>query len=142
MITYKNLLTLRAFNDLIGKSAENGADVMPVYHLSRLVKKLSSFFEEYEEAVEDLRLDHCYKENNKIIRDESGRLQWTAEGEKAFRKATKELLAQEVSIPQFTPLSYADLCAVMPEGFAKANPWEVMAEALAPFYINGSNLDE
>lgn len=138
MTTYKNLLTLRSFNELIGRSVENSADLMPVYQLNRLVKKFSPLYDEYDEAVEDLRLDNCYKEGNKIVRDEKGNYQWTAEGEKAFRKAVKELVNTEVSIPSFTPLAYAELCAVMPEGFAKANPWDMMAEALAPFYINGT----
>jgi len=138
MTTYKNLLTLRSFSELITKSVDNSSDIVPVYHLSRLVKKFSALYEEYDEAVEDLRLDHCYKEGGKIVRDEKGGYQWTAEGEKAFRKAAKQLVNTEVSIPQFTPLAYSELCSVMPEGFAQANPWDMMAEVLSPFYINGT----
>jgi len=141
MITYKNLLTLRSFSDLIGRSVESASDLMPVYQLSRLVKKFSSQYEEYDEALEDLRLDNCYKDGSKIVRDEKGNYQWTAEGEKAFRKGVKELVNKEVNVVSFSPLSYAELCAVMPEGFAKANPWDMMAEALSPFYISGIQAD-
>jgi len=76
------------------------------------------------------------KEGNKIVRDEKGNFQWTAEGEKAFRKEFKTLLNKEVELPEHMPLSYDALCDVMGNDFAKNNPWEVMSEVLAPFYTN------
>jgi len=134
-VTNKNLLTLRSFSEMLSKTPD-AADLMPITHLSRLIKKFSSLYEAYDEALEDLRLDHCYKEGNKIVRDEKGNFQWTAEGEKAFRKEFKALLNKEVELPEHMPLSYDALCDVMGDGFAKNNPWEVMSEALAPFYTN------
>lgn len=132
-MTYRNLLTLRSFNELISKSTDN-RDLLPVLQLSRLVNKFKGLYEQYDEAVEDLRLDHCYKDGDRIVRDDKGNYQWTAEGEKAFRKAVKELVAKEVTAPEFTVLSYEELCKSMQKGFAEANPWEIMAEALEPFY--------
>jgi hypothetical protein len=134
-VTNKNLLTLRSFSEMLSKTPD-AADLMPIAHLSRLTKKFSSLYEAYDEALEDLRLDHCYKEGNKIVRDEKGNFQWTAEGEKAFRKEFKALLNMEVELPEHMPLKYDALCEVMGDGFAKNNPWEVMSEALAPFYTN------
>jgi hypothetical protein len=134
-VTNKNLLTLRSFSEMLSKTPD-AADLMPITHLSRLTKKFSSLYEAYDEALEDLRLDHCYKEGNKIVRDEKGNFQWTAEGEKAFRKEFKALLNMEVELPEHMPLKYDALCEVMGDGFAKNNPWEVMSEALAPFYTN------
>jgi hypothetical protein len=134
-VTNKNLLTLRSFSEMLSKTPD-AADLMPIAHLSRLTKKFSSLYEDYDEALEDLRLDHCYKEGNKIVRDEKGNFQWTAEGEKAFRKEFKALLNTEVELPEHMPLKYDALCEVMGDGFAKNNPWEVMSEALAPFYTN------
>lgn len=134
-VTNKNLLTLRSFSEMLAKTPD-AADLMPIAHLSRLTKKFSSLYEAYDEALEDLRLDHCYKEGNKIVRDEKGNFQWTAEGEKAFRKEFKALLNKEVELPEHMPLKYDALCEVMGDGFAKNNPWEVMSEALAPFYTN------
>lgn len=134
-VTNKQLLTLRSFSEMLAKTPD-AADLMPIAHLSRLTKKFSSLYEDYDEALEDLRLDHCYKEGNKIVRDEKGNFQWTAQGEKTFRKEFKGLLNKEVELPEHSPLSYADLCEVMGEGFAKNNPWEAMSEALAPFYTN------
>jgi len=134
-VTNKNLLTLRSFSEMLAKTPD-AADLMPITHLSRLTKKFSSLYEAYDEALEDLRLDHCYKEGNKIVRDEKGSFQWTAEGEKAFRKEFKALLNNEVELPEHSPLSYDALCEVMGDAFTKNNPWEVMSEALAPFYTN------
>ena len=134
-VTNKQLLTLRSFNEMLAKTPD-AADLMPITHLSRVIKKFSSLYEEYDEALEDLRLDHCYKEGNKIVRDEKGNFQWTAEGEKTFRKEFKVLLNKEVNLPEFSALSYDALCDVMGDGFAKNNPWEVMSEVLSPFYTN------
>lgn len=134
-VTNKQLLTLRSFNEMLAKTPD-AADLMPITHLSRVIKKFSSLYEEYDEALEDLRLDHCYKEGNKIVRDEKGNFQWTAEGEKAFRKEFKALLNKEVSLPEFAVLSYDALSDVMGKDFAKNNPWEAMSEVLSPFYTN------
>jgi hypothetical protein len=134
-VTNKQLLTLRSFNEMLAKTPDV-ADILPITHLSRLVKKFSSLYEEYDETLEDLRLDHCYKENNRIVRDEKGNFQWTAEGEKAFRKEYKVLLNKEVSLPEFASLSYASLSDAMGTDFAKNNPWDVMCEVLSPFYTN------
>lgn len=134
-VTNKQLLTLRSFSEMLAKTPD-AADLMPIAHLSRLTKKFSSLYEEYDESLEDLRLDHCYKEGNKIVRDEKGNFQWTAEGEKTFRKEFKALLNKEVNLPEFAALSYDSLSDVMGADFAKNNPWEVMSEVLAPFYTN------
>lgn len=134
-VTNKQLLTLRSFSEMLAKTPD-AVDLMPITHLSRLTKKFSSLYEEYDEALEDLRLDHCYKEGNKIVRDEKGNFQWTAEGEKTFRKEFKVLLNKEVSLPEFSALSYDALCDVMGADFGKNNPWDVMSEVLSPFYTN------
>jgi len=133
-ITFKQLLTLRSFSEMMGR-VNDAANLMPVAHLSRLIKKFAPLLEQLEENTEDLRLDFCYKEGQKIVRDEKGNFQWTAEGEKGFRKAYKELLNSEVSLPSdFKPLNYYELAMALPADFLKQNPWEVMSEALSPFY--------
>jgi len=135
MTNYKTLLVIRSFNDQLQKSIEGAENIFPLVQLKKLVKKFSDKYEEFDESVEDLRLDHCYKEGNKIVRDDKGGFQWTAEGEKAFRKAYKELLHTEVQLPsEFKPLNYYELGMALPSDFLKQNPWEVMCEALAPIY--------
>jgi hypothetical protein len=134
-VSNKQLLTLRSFNEMLAKTPD-AVDIMPINHLARLVKKFSSLYEKYDEALEDLRLDHCYKEGSKIVRDEKGNFQWTAEGEKAFRKEYKALLESEVELLDFAALNYDNLCEGMGETFTKNNPWDAMSEVLAPFYTN------
>jgi hypothetical protein len=132
----KKLLTLRAFHQNILQGVQNAQDLLPVVQLGKLVKKLSPCYEAIDEAIEDLRLDHCAKENNIILRDEKGGYKWTADGEKAFRKAYRSLLEQETKLFDFLPLNYD----AFPEDFKKANPWEAMEEMLSPFYVNEPEL--
>ena len=132
--TFKNCLHLRSFYEQVVRTTENPEDVMPLVQLKKLVKKIIPQLEEIEEAVEDLRLDHCYKEGSKIIRTEQGGFTFTADGEKAFRKAHKELMNKEISLPEFNQLSYEELAQAISPKFAKANPWEDMGPVLAPFY--------
>jgi predicted transcriptional regulator len=135
MTTYKSLLVLRSFNEQLQKNVEGAESIVPLVQLKKLVKKFNSTYEQMEESIEDLRLDHCYKEGNKIVRDDKGNYQWTAEGEKAFRKAYKELNNQEIALPQdFKPMNYYELGMALPADFLKNNPWEVMSEVLTPFF--------
>lgn len=97
------------------------------------MKKLATYIEEFQEAVEDLKLDNCYKEGNKIVR-ENGQLQWTAEGEKAFRKSYKELLSQELDV-DVDPISFPDFYEVLPESAKSANKWEDVEETFSPFFV-------
>jgi hypothetical protein len=134
MITYKKALTLKNFNDGI-KSIPEVTDYASVIQLGKLAKKLQTILEQLNEEIDDLRIEHCNKDNNKITRDSQGNYEFTAEGERAFKKAHKQLLSKEVEF-DFTPLSYSELCQVLPADFAKQNPWEVVGEVLEPFYFN------
>jgi hypothetical protein len=133
MITYKKAIILKNFNDGV-KSLPEVDDYAPVIQLGKLAKKLQPILEQLTEDIDDLRIEHCNKENNKITRDAQGNYEFTADGERAFKKAHKELLSKEVEF-DFTPLSYAELCQVLPADFAKQNPWEVVGEVLEPFYF-------
>lgn len=135
MTNFKTLLMLRSFNEQLQKNIEGSENIIPLVQLKKVVKKMTDKYEEFDETVEDLRLDHCFKEANKIVRDDKGNYQWTAEGEKAFRKAYKDLLNKEVYLADdFKPLNYYELGMALPVDFLKQNPWEAMAEVLAPFY--------
>lgn len=134
MSNYKSLLMLRSFNEQLQKM-EDAENIIPLTHLKKVVKKFNNKYEQFEEMVEDLRLDHCYKEGSKIVRDDKGNYQWTAEGEKAFRKAYKELLNTPIDLPaDYKPLNYYELGMALPTEFLMQNPWEAMSEALSPFY--------
>jgi hypothetical protein len=135
MTNYKNILLLRSFNEQLQK-VDGAESIVPLVQLKKLVKKFSDKYEEFDETVEDLRLDHCFKEGNKIVRDDKGNYQWTAEGEKSFRKAYRELLSTEFLVPaDIKPLNYYELGMALPVEFLKQNPWEAMGEVLTPFYV-------
>lgn len=133
MITYKKAIILKNFNDGV-KSLPEVDDYAPVIQLGKLAKKLQPILEQLTEEIDDLRIEHCNKDNNKITRDAQGNYEFTADGERAFKKAHKELLSKEVEF-DFTPLSYAELCQVLPADFARQNPWDVVGEVLEPFYF-------
>lgn len=135
MTNYKNILLLRSFNEQLQK-VEGSDSIVPLIQLKKVVKKFNDKYEEFEESVEDLKLDHCYKEGNKIVRDDKGNYQWTAEGERAFRKAYKDLLNTEVSLPaDYAPMNYYELGMALPAEFLKQNPWEAMSEVLSSFFV-------
>lgn len=134
MIVYKKAIILKNFHEGI-KSLGDVNDFAPVIQLGKLVKKLQPLYEQINEDIDDLRIEHCNKDNNKITRDGQGNYEFTAEGERAFKKAYKELMNKEVEF-EYTPLNYAELCQVLPPDFAKQNPWENVGEVLEPFYFN------
>jgi len=130
--TYKNILVMQSFQEAIAKFQLSAEDYVPVAKLAKVIKKLTPHTEAFQESVEDLRLDHCYKEGNKIVR-EDGQLQWSAEGEKAFRKAYKSLLTEEVDV-DVQPMSYTELFDILPKQAQVNNKWEDVEEALSPFF--------
>ncbi len=105
----KHLFVIRSFQQDLLNTVENAQNILPIIQQGKVVKKLTPQIEAFDEAVEDLRLDHCAKEQNIILRDEKGGYKWTAEGEKAFRKAYKSLLEKEVIAPEFEKLSWQEL---------------------------------
>lgn len=131
-VTFKQILVLQGFQDALAKLKLNTEDYAVLSKLQKVVKKLIPHIEEMQEMVEDLRLDHCYKEGTKIVR-ENGQLQWTAEGEKAFRKAYKELLTQEVDV-DVQPLNYADILHLLPPNAGDVNNWDDVKDSLSPFF--------
>ena len=130
---FKNIIQIFTFAEKLQGSIENANDIVPVVQLRKVVKKLKSLAEQFEEEVEDLRLDFCFKENERIVRDSVGNYQWTAEGEKAFRRAYKSLLEKEVITPEFERLNWQELEQVVPNGFLDAD-LDNLEETLAEFY--------
>lgn len=130
--TYKKILVLQSFNDAVAKLNLPADDYAVISKLAKNVKKLQQYVEQFQEAVEDLRLDHCMKDGLKIIR-ENGQLQWTADGEKAFRKAYKHLLEEEVEVDSsITPMSYKEISELIPNN--GAGDWEDVKESLMGFF--------
>lgn len=133
-VTYKNILVMQNLQEAIVKMNLSSEDYVAVVKLNKIVKKLAPIIENFQEMVEDLRLDHCYKEGNKIVR-ENGQMQWTADGEKAFRKAYKELLSTEVDVDA-QAINYSELYDILPKAAQANNKWEDVEENLSPFFVN------
>lgn len=132
-MTFKNIIQIFAFANKLEGSIENAKDSVAVVQLRKVVKKFKTLAEQLEEEIEDLRLDYCYKENDRIVRDSVGNYQWTAEGEKAFRRAYKSLMEKEIIAPQFEKLNWQELEQVVPQGFLIAD-LENLEETLTEFY--------
>lgn len=129
----KHLFVIRSFHQDLLNAVENAQNILPIIQLGKVVKKLTPQIEAFDETVEDLRLDHCAKENNIILRDEKGGYKWTAEGEKGFRKAYKSLLEKEVIAPEFEKLSWQELEQAVGIVYL-ANYLYNFEETLAEFY--------
>ena len=135
VVTYKKLVQLKTFAASVANIPNLEDDVALVLKLQKLAKKACKPLEDFDESVEDLRLDNCYKENGRIVRD-NGQYQWTAEGEKAFRHAYKELLNQEVETHFDSAISYEEFKSILPEKDRKmVADWEDMGEVLSPFFV-------
>jgi hypothetical protein len=135
VVTYKKLLQLKTFAASVANIPTLGEDVAFVLKLQKLAKKACKPLEEFDEKAEDLRLDHCAKENGRIVR-QNGEYQWTAEGEKAFRQGYKALAAEETETHFDSTLSYQDFLSLLPEKDRKmAADWEDMSEVLSPFFV-------
>ena len=126
------MFVVQSLNDSVAKLNLSAEDYAVIGRLSKLVKKLSPKIEEFQEEIEDLRLDHCMKDGLKIIR-ENGQLQWTVEGEKAFRRAYKSLLEKEVELDDITPINYADIIALALKG--QVAEWEDVKDSLGNLFV-------
>ena len=134
VVTYKKLLQLRTFSNSVANVVKT-EDIPLVIKMQKLSKKACKPLDDLEERIDDLRLDHCVKENGRIVRV-NNEYQWTVEGEKAFRKAYKELLNEEVETHFDTALSFAELIKALPDEKTKMlTSWEDMEEILSPFFV-------
>lgn len=136
--TYRELLEFQAKVQQISNAPYNqdNEDVAPRVLLTRVSKKISKALEEYEEAIETIRIKHCLKDpsSNKIIRSEKGQYEFDADGTLAMIKEVKDLQKTSVEISFDTTLPYKSLLATLP---ALAQPywqWEDVSDVLSPVY--------
>lgn len=95
MTNFKTLLMLRSFNEQLQKNIEGADDILPLVQLKKVVKKFTEKYEEFDESLEDLRLDHCFKEGNKIVRDEKEPTNGQQKERRLSAKRTKSFLTQK-----------------------------------------------
>ncbi len=136
--TYRELLEFQAKVQQITSAPynEDNENVAPRVLLARVSKKINKALEEYEEAIETIRIKHCLKDSasNKIIRNEKGQYEFDADGTLAMIKEVKDLQKTSVEISFDTTLPYKSLLATLP---ALAQPywqWEDVSDVLSPVY--------
>ncbi len=71
-----------------------------VANMKNIDKQWAKIFEEYTSLRDDLQLDHCATDEKTkvILMNENGSRKFTVEGEKALKKAIKELDEKEVEL--------------------------------------------
>jgi hypothetical protein len=71
--------------------------------LEKLAKKIQSHLDDYNEKVEDIRLDNANTdESGSLLLDEKGGYKFSKEGIKNMNKKVKELVEQEFEFYQLT----------------------------------------
>jgi hypothetical protein len=134
--TYRDLLEFSAKVQQLGNAPQEGDEIKPRVLLNRMAKKVLKPLEEYEEAIETLRIKHCLKdkETNKIVKNEKGHYDFDADGTIAFIEAVKQLQKTKVEISIETTLPYSELLATLPEQSKPFLQWEDVEDVLSPMY--------
>lgn len=91
--TYAELLgTVQILNAIL-KQDEN---TLSGKKLTKIAKLIQPKLDEYNERLEDLRLDHCsVDEKDNLILDDKGGYTYTKDGNKKLRQAIKDLIQEE-----------------------------------------------
>lgn len=134
--TYRELLEFSQKVQQLGNAPQEGDEIKPRVLLNRMAKKVLKPLEEYEEALETLRIKHCLKDSatNKIVKNEKGQYEFDAEGNLAFIEAVKNLQKTKVEISVETTLPYSELLATLPVQARPYLQWEDVEDVLSPMY--------
>lgn len=94
---YKNLLELvNNLNNEIGKQQVKGQDTKISQKLGKIAKKLEKHVNEYNEQVEEIRIDNASTDDKGVIlKEEKGGYKFSKEGLKNVMKQIKELNEKE-----------------------------------------------
>ena len=100
--TYGELLVLtRGINILM--SNKEISESKAGKKLEKLAKKIQSHLDDYNEKVEDIRLDNANTDDSgSLLLDEKGGYKFSKEGIKNMNKKIKELVEQEFEFYQLT----------------------------------------
>jgi len=96
-MTYKNLLELvNNLNNEVVNQQVKGEDTKVSQKLSKIAKKLEKYANEYNEQVEEIRIDNASTDDKGVIlKEEKGRYKFSKEGLKKVLKQIKELGEKE-----------------------------------------------
>jgi len=119
-MTYKNLLELvNNLNNEIGNQQVKGEDTKISQKLTKIAKKLEKHVNDYNEQVEEIRIDNAsIDEKGVILKEEKGGYKFSKEGLKNVMKQIKELGEKEFTYEKINVVNPAGL-----EEFTFLNDW-------------------
>jgi hypothetical protein len=96
-MTYKNLLELvNNLNNEVVNQQVKGQDTKISQKLGKVAKKLEKYINEYNEQVEEIRIDNASTDDKGVIlKEEKGGYKFSKEGLKKVMKQVKELTEKE-----------------------------------------------
>ena len=102
--TYRELIQLANAINILSSSKEHvDANTKGVKKLQKIGAKIKSNLDEYNEKLEDLRLDNAHTDDSgALILDEKGGYKFSKDGLKKLNKAVQELLESNFEFYQFT----------------------------------------
>jgi hypothetical protein len=102
--TYGELLRLvQSINVLLGSSEYASQNTKGVKKLQKIGAKIKPILDEYNEKLEDIRLDNANTdESGSLLLDEKGGYKFSKDGLKKLNKDIKTLLEQTFEFYQFT----------------------------------------
>ena len=102
--TYQELVQLaNAINILSGSKEHVAENTKGVKKLQKIGAKIKTHLEEYNDKLEDLRLDNAHTDSTgALVLDEKGGYKFSKEGLKKLNKDIRGLMEQEFEIYQFT----------------------------------------
>lgn len=102
--TYQELIQLaNAINILSGSKEHVAENTKGVKKLQKIGAKIKANLEEYNDKLEDLRLDNAHTDSTgALVLDEKGGYKFSKDGLKKLNKDIRGLMEQEFEIYQFT----------------------------------------
>ena len=108
---YKNLLELvNNLNNEVVNQQVKGEDTKISQKLSKIAKKLEKYVNEYNEQVEEIRIDNASTDDKGVIlKEEKGGYKFSKEGLKKVMKQIKELNEKEFEYTMINVVNPAGL---------------------------------
>jgi hypothetical protein len=102
--TYRELVQLANAINILSSSKEHvEANTKGVKKLQKIGAKIKSNLEEYNEKLEDLRLDNAHTDDSgALVLDDKGGYKFSKDGLKKLNKAIQQLLDSNFEVYQFT----------------------------------------
>lgn len=102
--TYRELVQLANAINILSSSKEHvEANTKGVKKLQKIGTKIKSNLEEYNEKLEDLRLDNAHTDDSgALVLDDKGGYKFSKDGLKKLNKAIQQLLDSNFEVYQFT----------------------------------------